>query len=109
MFPAITLWDKRWGFRFVHRRELDKGNGGEIDPPGQKGKEIRIWSGYLRPGRRRMLLHRIIHECLHGAEWTKDEEWVEQVSGAIARHLDHLIEKGWIQAPRQEGDDDDEG
>lgn len=29
----------------------------------------------------------ILHECLHAADWSKDEEWVENASADIARVL----------------------
>lgn len=105
---TVTINGKRWRIRFVGRRELPrKGNGragGSCDPPEWRRKEIRVWKGYLRPQSRRLLIHRLLHEMMHAADWSKDEDWVEQVTGDMAR----LIDTTGVTLADLEGDDPDE-
>lgn len=67
---------------------------GDCDSPDTKGKRIRI-SKSLPP---REELEVIIHECLHAADWHKDEDsWVAPVADDIARLLWRL---GWRKEDR---------
>jgi hypothetical protein len=59
---------------------------GYCDPPDQKGKAIRVASE-LRGCKR---LEILLHEMLHAADWTKDEEWVRDTAHDLARVLDRL-------------------
>jgi hypothetical protein len=59
---------------------------GYCDAPTLKNKTIRV-SSKLR-GRKRLEI--ILHECLHAADWTKDETWVDETAKDLARILDRL-------------------
>lgn len=66
---------------------------GDCDPPNKKGKTIRIAKN-LPP---REELEVIIHECLHAADWHKDEEtWITPVADDIARVI---WKAGWRKMP----------
>lgn len=53
---------------------------GKCDPPDSPRPTIRIISGMPEGEELRVL----IHEGLHAADWSKDEEWVDQVSSDLA-------------------------
>ena len=65
---------------------------GECEPPESKRKEIRVRST-LRGEER---LEVVLHECLHAADWHKDEEWVERLAVDLAKIL-------WKLGYRREG------
>ena len=77
----VTVNGKRWDMVFASTPGCD----GECDPPTKKKKQIRLHSRLKRDPRR--LLEVIIHECLHAADWSKAEEWVEPTAEDIARAL----------------------
>ena len=81
----IKIGNKYWKLIFV---ELDEETGGECDSPDTNGKEIRIATDLKDQDK----LEVIIHELLHAADWSKDEEWVEVIADDIARTLWKL---GW--------------
>jgi hypothetical protein len=81
----IKIGNKYWKLIFV---ELDEETGGECDSPDTNGKEIRIATDLGNQEE----LEVIIHEMLHAADWSKDEEWVEVIADDIARTLWKL---GW--------------
>lgn len=54
---------------------------------GDPEQAIRIRPGLQSPDCEDLLLSSLLHECLHAADWSKDEEWVEEVSVDIARIL----------------------
>lgn len=86
----ITILGKRWQLLLVSASELEH-NGrrdcdGKCDSPDTPGKAIRAYRG-LSDER---LLTVVIHEMLHAADWTKTEEWVEEVSEDIARAIKKL-------------------
>ena len=81
----IKIGNKYWKLIFV---ELDEKTGGECDSPDTNGKEIRIATDIQNQEE----LEIIIHELLHAADWSKDEEWVEVIADDIARILWRL---GW--------------
>ena len=81
----VKVGNKYWNLLFT---ELDEETGGECDSPDTNGKEIRIATDLKKPDE----LEVIIHELLHAADWSKDEEWVEVIADDIARVLWKL---GW--------------
>ena len=81
----IKIGNKYWNLIFT---ELDEETGGECDSPDTNGKEIRIATDLKKQDE----LEIIIHELLHAADWSKDEEWVEVIADDIARVLWKL---GW--------------
>jgi len=94
------ILNKLWTILFVPPNALKgkkkRANGGstadhalgDCDPPDTKNKKIRI-ANTLPPKEE---LEVTIHECLHAADWYKDEEWIEPVAADIARLLWRL---GW--------------
>jgi len=81
----IKIGNKYWNLIFT---ELDEETGGECDSPDTNGKEIRIATDLKKQDE----LEIIIHELLHAADWSKEEEWVEVIADDIARVLSKL---GW--------------
>jgi hypothetical protein len=75
----LKILKKWWLLEFIKGFKLK----GECDAPTTKGKKIKIresLKGEIR-------LDTIIHEQLHAADWTKDEEWVNDTATDIARNL----------------------
>jgi hypothetical protein len=81
----IKIGNKYWKLIFV---KLDEETGGECDSPDTRGKEIRISTDLGNQEE----LEVTIHEMLHAADWSKEEEWVEVIADDIARILWKL---GW--------------
>ena len=81
----IKVGNKYWNLVFI---ELDENTGGECDSPDTKGKEIRISTDLQREEE----LEIVIHELLHASDWSKDEEWVEEIAQDICNVLMRL---GW--------------
>jgi len=81
----IKVGNKYWNLIFT---ELDEDVGGECDSPDTHGKEIRISTDLKNQEELEVLLH----ELLHAADWSKDEEWVEEIAYNIAHILWGL---GW--------------
>ena len=81
----IKVGNKYWNLVFI---ELDENTGGECDSPDTKGKEIRISTDLQREEE----LEIVIHELLHASDWSKDEEWVEEIAQDISNVLMRL---GW--------------
>jgi hypothetical protein len=73
-----------------------KSDSGLTESPKLKGKRIFIREHL--PMKKE--LDTTLHECLHAADWSKDEEWVEDTAHDITRILWRL---GW----RKVSDDDD--
>tara|TARA_R110002020_G_scaffold93177_6_gene224942 strand:+ start:833 stop:1120 length:288 start_codon:yes stop_codon:yes gene_type:complete len=85
----VNVAGKRWGFRFVSMPDKnDKTCKGYCESPDKKNKEIVIKED-MPPKEE---LDTTLHELLHAADWSKDEEWVEQVGTDIAKILWRL---GW--------------
>lgn len=80
MVMRVTILRKRWN---LLRNHSGPKNDGYCDPPDARNKSIRVHSG-LRGERE---LEILIHEMLHAADWSKDEEWVEEFSKDLARVL----------------------
>ena len=81
----IKVGNKYWNLVFI---ELDENTGGECESPDTKGKEIRISTDLQREEE----LEVVIHELLHASDWSKDEEWVEEIAQDISNVLMRL---GW--------------
>ena len=81
----IKVGNKYWNLVFI---ELVENTGGECDSPDTKGKEIRISTDLQREEE----LEVVIHELLHASDWSKDEEWVEEIAQDISNVLMRL---GW--------------
>ena len=81
----IKVGNKYWNLVFI---ELDENTGGECDSPDTKGKEIRISTDLQREEE----LEVVIHELLYASDWSKDEEWVEEIAQDISNVLMRL---GW--------------
>ena len=81
----IKVGNKYWSLVFT---ELDENTGGECDSPDTKGKQIRISTDLQREEE----LEVVIHELLHASDWSKDEEWVEEIAQDISNVLMRL---GW--------------
>lgn len=77
---VVSILGKRWKFGFV---PMLKCVDGVCDSPDTESKGIRI-NQQLRD---ETLLETILHECLHAADWTKDEEFIEREARDIARIL----------------------
>lgn len=74
----VTILGKRWKLRFCQMPSLEgeKPDHGECDHPEKRAKQIRINSSLAD----RLQLEAILHESLHAADWSKDEEWVEETA-----------------------------
>lgn len=59
---------------------------GDCDSPDTPNKEIRIQAGL----KGRLKLEALLHEMLHAADWSKDEEWIHYTAADIARELTKL-------------------
>jgi hypothetical protein len=81
----IRIGGKYWDLTF---KELDPEIGGECDSPDTTNKQIRICTD----NNGKELLEVILHELLHASDWSKDEEWVEEIAYDIAHVLWKL---GW--------------
>ena len=88
----VRIGNKYWNLIFT---KLDETTGGECDSPDTVNKQIRISNDI--PDEEELDI--VIHEFLHAADWSKDEEWVEQ----IAYDLSHILLKlGWKKENRDE-------
>jgi hypothetical protein len=76
----ISILGKKWNLKFVNNLA---NNYGICDHPEEKNKTIKIQKGLNEEDE----LGTIIHECLHASDWSKDEEWVDQVSRDICKIL----------------------
>jgi len=81
----IKILGKIWKFRRVPPIRDGK-DWGACDPPFKLGKSIRI----ARSAKGEIELDTLLHEMLHAADWTKDEEWVAEAARDIARVLCRL-------------------
>ncbi len=75
----IKLHGKIWEYREVP----NLGGRGDIDPPHQEGKQVRILSNL--DGEEELEV--ILHELLHGCAWILTEDWVETTAEDIAKIL----------------------
>ena len=77
----ITILGKRWELKITSH--LSRDCRGECEPPDSPRKEIRIRKSL----KGREFLEITLHEILHAADWSKDEEWIEQVADDISKVL----------------------
>lgn len=79
----ITILGKRWKLKLVDGRKMPTSLG-ECEPPDSPRKEIRVRKNL----RGLEMLDTCIHEMLHAADWTKDEDdWIAPVATDIAKAL----------------------
>lgn len=88
---TVTINGKRWQLVFTNALRDCRG---KCDPPNAVGKRIQIRADLPREE----LIEVLLHECLHAADWSKDEAWVERIAWDIARTLEQLIKEGRINA-----------
>jgi hypothetical protein len=85
---VYSLCWKRWRLLWVERNELPKGRFGDCDPPHVPNKAIRVRKNLPEE----VELEALLHEGLHACDWHKDEEWVGQAAGDLARFV---YAQGW--------------
>lgn len=86
---TVTVCRKRWLMKFTKLHGAD----GWCLNPSKPGKKILVSS---RKRSRQHVLEDVLHELLHAADWTKDEEWVTDVARDFARILVRLETMGII-------------
>ncbi len=59
---------------------LPDGVYGDCDPPDRPRRKIRLRAGMSE----KRHLEVLVHECLHAADWHKDELWVSEVARDLA-------------------------
>lgn len=79
----VRILGKHWTLEFARLYHPTDDVYGTTDGPDVKRKKIKIRKNL----RGEEFLATTVHECLHAADWHKDEEWVEEVSVDIARVL----------------------
>ncbi len=79
----VKILSKYWKFMRVAGLKQGGGAFGQIDHPERKGKTLKVDNSLAD----RHELEIIIHEFLHGADWSKDEEWIEETSYDLSRFL----------------------
>ncbi|MEM1225857.1 MAG: hypothetical protein AAGJ40_09170 [Planctomycetota bacterium] len=77
----VTISGRR--YRFIYVDDLDDESDGWCDAPGVRDKAIRVRE--TLEGRRRLEVE--IHEMTHAADWTKDEEHVDQFAKDVSAVL----------------------
>jgi len=78
---TITVNGKRW--RLMYSGHIGNDKDGYCTPPDEPGRTIAIRS--TLDGVRRLEVE--LHEMLHAADWSKDEEWVRTVAHDLAKVL----------------------
>jgi hypothetical protein len=76
----VTVNQKRWRLVF---RQLDKNEHGRCDAPHVKNKQISISPTVLND--EELYLATVLHEILHAACWSLDEEYVTEYAKAAAK------------------------
>ena len=79
----VKILSKCWTFIRVKDLYTEGGAYGQIEHPGKKGKTLKVDDSLTN----RHELEIIIHEFLHGADWSKDEEWIVETSEDLSRFL----------------------
>jgi hypothetical protein len=77
----VKIGEKYWKMVFTPVPDAD----GNCDPPTARNKHIRLPPRLKKDPKR--LMEVVVHEMLHGSDWTKDESWVETTAEDIARVL----------------------
>lgn len=75
----LTVAHKRYELLFTPKLPCF----GICSPPDDSGKKIEIRASL----KGQALLSTLLHELLHAADWTKDEEWIDQTGEDLARAL----------------------
>jgi len=83
----ISVIGKRWKVVFGH---VKPDSLGLCDPYDQPRKQITISTKLAKSGKDLMLMETALHEILHAACWSLDEEYVEGYAHAAARALYRL-------------------
>lgn len=74
----VRILGKQWTIQ--DGVKLPDGVYGDCDPPETPRRKIRLRKGMSERRRLEVLLH----ECLHAADWHKDEAWVGEVARDLA-------------------------
>ena len=77
----VTIGGKRWKLVFAPLQGCD----GTCDAPTDKKKQIKIAPRVKKDSK--WLMEVIVHEVLHGSDWSKDESWIGTTAEDIARIL----------------------
>jgi hypothetical protein len=85
-----TIRHKRWKVKYV---KLPKTKDGDVTPPGEKPRIMRIADRLLR--RPAVLLETLIHEAIHAGLPDLTEDTVDEVAYDIARLL--VREGFWLK------------
>lgn len=81
------VWDLVWVKRGHENDHLKKGEDGACEAPYLTHKKI-----YLRKNLHFMrMIEAAIHEMLHAADWSKDEEWVHDTAHDVTRELLRIL------------------
>jgi len=81
----ITICGQRWR---VQIGGAGPGLDGKVEHPKQRGKRIFISKAATEDPK--LLMETAIHEGLHAADWSKDEEWVTRAAEDLTRLLRKL-------------------
>jgi len=76
----VTILGKRWELTFARMGARFEGH---CDHPERAGKQIRI--DRRLKGQRKLEI--VLHECLHAALWSIDEQYVDDTARDLARVL----------------------
>ena len=78
----LKILGKYWSVRFVPvLGPVEERADADCTDPGDRHKTIRLKSTLVG----QELLDALVHEMLHAADWSKDEEWVNRLATDIAR------------------------
>lgn len=94
----VNILGKHWDLQFCQRLpRLSDGRQarGWCDHPDSIGKTIKIRDGMSDFD----TLRTLIHECQHGADWTRDEEFIDRFADDLAVILEQC---GWKRVPKEE-------
>ena len=84
----LEILKKRWKLVFQEKPKLEGEEClGYCERPDQKGKRIVIDCNVTGTE----LLEVLIHEQTHAADWSKDEEWVEDYADDLDKNLVRII------------------
>ena len=81
---TITVNGKRW--RLMYSGHIGNDKDGYCTPPNEPGRTIAIRSTLT--GQNRLEVE--LHEMIHAAMWSLDEEFVEQMAKDLARNLTRI-------------------
>ena len=81
---SATFGGKRWKIQWANPGPASSA---DCDGPREREKTIRLAPRLHHPDAGHYLLACLVHESLHAANWTLDEDWVDQTARDIARLL----------------------